>query len=321
MLGTTMPHAHHGHDHAPTSHKPGRLLGTALGLTLVLLVVEILGGWWTGSLALLADAGHVLTDAAALALAWAAARIAERPADARRSFGYQRLQVIAAFVNGVTLIAVVVWISFEAIQRLLTPIAVNGSGMTVIALVGGLVNLGVFLLLHRGGGHDMNVAAATLHVLGDLLGSVAAVIGGIVIVFTGWTPIDPLLSVLVSTLIVRSAWTLIRRSAHILMEGAPDWLDLSELRHRLHTDVPAIHEIHHVHCWSVGPQETLLTMHALVGQGTDHMHVLREAKAALVKHYGITHATIQIEAEDCPDRGCETQRLLDDHAHAHEHHH
>lgn len=265
------------------------------------MVVEFVGGILSNSLALIADAGHMLTDAAALALAWAASKIAARPADTKRSFGYQRLRVLATFVNGCALLFIVAWIAFEAVQRLAHPVEVNATAMMWIGGLGLAVNLVVFTLLRRGDTHDMNVSAATLHVLGDMLGSVAAVIAAIVVLATGWLPIDPLLSIVVCALIVRSAIALVRRSAHILMEGSPDWLDITELRTTLEDRVPAIRDVHHVHAWLVGPQETLLTMHACVAVGADHSAVLRDTKAVLANHYGITHATIQIEVEQCAD--------------------
>jgi len=266
--------------------------------------VEFAGGLIAGSLALLADAGHMLTDTAALALAWAAMRIASRPADVRRTFGYQRLRVLATFVNGCALLFITAWIGIEAVQRFINPAPVNGFIILWVGSAGLAVNLVVFALLRRGDSHDMNVAAATLHVLSDLLGSVAAIVAALVIMTTGWTPIDPLLSVLVCLLIVRSAWSLIRRSAHILLEGAPDWLDVGELRRTLEERIPTIRDVHHVHCWLVGPQETLLTMHASVEANSDHSMVLRETKAVLAERYGINHATIQIEADDCVDVDC-----------------
>ncbi len=293
---------HHEHDHE--HHSSGSLLGAALALTGAFMLVEFVGGILARSLALLADAGHMLTDTAALALAWAATRIAARPADTRRSFGYQRLRVLATFVNGCALLFIVAWIAVEAVQRLLNPVGVNA---TAILWVGGLglgVNVIVFVLLRRGDAHDMNVAAATLHVVGDLLGSAAAVLAGVVILFTGWLPIDPLLSLFVCALIVRSALALVRRSAHILMEGAPDWLDIGELRSTLEQRIPAIRDVHHVHAWLVGPQETLLTMHASVSAAADHAVVLKHAKVLLAERFGITHATIQIEIENCVDEDC-----------------
>lgn len=268
------------------------------------MLVEFIGGLMAHSLALLADAGHMLTDTAALGLAWAAVRVAARPADPRRTFGYQRLRVLATFVNGCALLFITAWIAIEAVQRFLAPVPVQGTTLLWIGSGGLLINLLVFALLRRGDSSDMNVAAAALHVLGDLLGSVAAIVAAIVIIYTGWMPIDPLLSVLVCLLIVRSAWSLIRRSTHILMEGAPEGIDVAELRSTLERRIPAIRDVHHVHTWLVGPQDILLTMHASVIVDADHSAVLRDAKAVLAEHYGIRHATIQIEPDDCVDEDC-----------------
>ena len=280
------------------------LLGVALALTGAFMLVEFAGGILAQSLALLADAGHMLTDTAALALAWAATRIAARPADRRRTFGYQRLRVLATFVNGCALLFIVAWIGIEAVQRLMSPVAVNAKAILWVGGLGLVVNIVVFAMLRRGDSHDMNISAATLHVLGDLLGSAGAVLAGVVILFTGWLPIDPLLSLGVSLLIVRSALALVRRSAHILMEGSPDWLDVGELRNTLEERIPAIRDVHHVHAWLVGPNETLLTMHASVTAAADHAVVLKDAKVLLAERFGITHATIQIEVEECVDQDC-----------------
>jgi cobalt-zinc-cadmium efflux system protein len=304
-----MSHDHHDHDHGHEA-RSSTLLGIALALTGAFMLVEFGGGFLARSLALLADAGHMLTDTAALALAWAATRIAARPADTRRSFGYQRLRVLATFVNGCALLFIVAWIAFEAVQRLVSPVDVNAQAILWVGGLGLCVNLVVFAMLRRGDGHDMNIAAATLHVIGDLLGSAAAVLAGVVILFTGWLPIDPLLSLFVSVLIVRSALALVRRSAHILMEGAPDWLDIGELRQTLEQRIPAIRDVHHVHAWLVGPQETLLTMHASVSAAADHAIVLKDAKVLLAERFGITHATIQIEVEDCVDEDCAKQEAV-----------
>jgi cobalt-zinc-cadmium efflux system protein len=280
------------------------VLGWAFAITLAFMGVELVGGLLAGSLALLADAGHMLTDAGALALAWAANRIASRPADARRSFGYQRTRVLATFVNGCALLFVVAWIAYEALQRLFVPRPVDALTVIWIGSLGFAVNLIVFALLRRGHAHDMNVAAAALHVIGDLLGSVAAIVSAVIIFFTGWTAADPLTSLIVCALIVRSAWTLVRRSAHILMEGAPEGLDVEELRRTLEERIPAIRDVHHVHLWLVGPHEPLMTMHATVVAGAHHATVLRDTKAVLLERYGITHATIQIEEGECADEIC-----------------
>jgi cobalt-zinc-cadmium efflux system protein len=294
-------HAHDHHDHARGS---GPTLGLALALTGLFMLVEFAGGLMAHSLALLADAGHMLTDTAALGLAWAAVRVAARPADPRRTFGYQRLRVLATFVNGCALLFITAWIAIEAVQRFFAPMPVQGTTILWIGSAGLAVNLLVFALLRRGDSHDMNVAAATLHVMGDLLGSVAAIVAAIVIIYTSWMPIDPLLSIVVCLLIVRSAWSLIRRSTHILMEGAPEDLDVAELRSTLEQHIPAIRDVHHVHAWLVGPRDALLTMHASVTVTADHAVVLKDAKALLAERFGITHATIQIEVEACVDEDC-----------------
>lgn len=292
------------HDHDSSDHNK-RVLAFALALTALFMAVETAGGFIANSLALLADAGHMFTDAAALALALAAVYFAKRAPDAKRSFGYQRLQVLATFINGMALLSIVGFIAIEAVQKLMNPAPVNARLMLGIAATGAAVNIAVFLMLRRGEHDDMNIAAATLHVLGDLLGSVGAVIAALVILFTGWLPADPLLSVLLCGLIVRSAWALVRRSAHILLEGSPDWLDEQALRATLHERVPAIVDVHHVHCWSLSPKETLLTLHATVTPDANHMDVLAQAQRVLAERYGITHATIQIEAGACVDAACE----------------
>jgi len=278
-----------------------RALRRATWLTAGFMLAEVAGGLYANSLALLADAGHMLTDAAALALAWAAARLALKPPDARRSFGYQRLQVLAGFVNGIALIAIVGWILIEAFGRLAAPVVVDARIVIAIGLAGGAVNVVVFLMLRGADPHNMNVAAAMLHVLGDLLGSAAASIAGVVILLTGWMPIDALLSMLVCVLILRSAVSLVRRSAHILLEGSPDWLDTRELDRALKARVPAIVDIHHVHCWSLSPSETLATLHVRVPADADHADVLHGTQRALADCFGITHATVQIETDRCPD--------------------
>lgn len=267
------------------------------------MLLEAIGGAIAGSLALIADAGHMLTDTAALALAWLALRIAARPADHKRSFGYQRLRVIATLVNGLALFIIVGWITIEAVTRLVTPQPIDAWPMLWIAVLGGLANIVVFLILRPGSDHDMNMAAATLHVLSDLLGSAAAIVSAVVILWTGWLPVDPLLSLLVCGLLVRGAWGLVKRSTHILLNGSPEWLDVEELRRTLERAVPAIRDVHHVHCWLAGPNETLLTMHLLVSSDGDHAQILRESKRVLASQFGITHATIQIES-DCLDEDC-----------------
>ena len=283
-------------------HSDGNRVLLALGLTATFTLVEAVAGIVTGSLALLADAGHMLTDTMALALAAFAFRISRRPADLRRSYGYKRFQVLAAFANAIALIFIVGWIAIEAISRLLAPPAVEARGMLIVAVAGLLINIAAFYILHGGDRDNMNIRGAALHVLGDLLGSVAAIVAALVILISGWLPIDPLLSVLVALLILNSAWKLLRNSAHILLEGAPDWLDIAAMQDTLMARVPGIDGIHHVHVWGLTQQQTMLTMHVVIGNpDTDMTASVRRLKAILAADYGIQHSTIEIETGSCAD--------------------
>jgi cobalt-zinc-cadmium efflux system protein len=264
----------------------------------------VIGGLAAGSLALLADAGHMLTDTLSLALAFVAFRIGRWPQDSRRTYGYHRFQVLAAFVNGLTLVAIVGWIAIEATRRLLEPVEVLGGLMLAVAVIGLVVNIAAFAILNGGDRRNLNLRGAALHVLADMLGSVAAIVAALVISITGWMPIDPLLSLLVAVLILRSAWMLLRRSGHILLEGAPEWLDEAELRGALVAAVPAVLEVHHVHAWMLTIERPLLTLHARVAPGVDQQEALRAIHLALADRFGIEHATVQIEiGEACPPAG------------------
>lgn len=303
-----MPHDHHsGHAHR-THHNQGVDGGSitrvqiALTLTGVFMVVELIGGILSGSLALLADAGHMLTDTMALGLAAFAFRVSARPADSKRSFGYHRFQIIAAFVNGLSLLVIVAWILFEAIQRMIDPPDVIGQTMLLVACGGLAVNVIAFFVLHGGDQNNLNIRGAALHVLSDLLGSIAAIVAAIVILQTGWMPIDPILSVLVAGLLLRSGWQLVRRSAHILLEGVPDWLDLNELQEKIISTVPEVIEVHHVHVWGLTPQHPMLTMHiVLEEQPDDPTMIVRQVKETLRAEFGIPHSTIEMEIGGCAD--------------------
>jgi len=282
----------------------------ALVLTATFMLVEVAGGVLSGSLALLADAGHMLTDSLALGLALLAFRISARPADARRSYGYHRFQTLAAFVNGLGLVAIAVWILVEAAGRLLDPPPVAGGLMLAVAAAGLLVNIVAFLILHGGDQENLNVRGAMLHVMGDLLGSVAAITAAIVILLSGWLPIDPLLSMVVALLILRSAWGLITRSAHILLEGTPEWLDVDRMQATLVHSVPEIDGIHHVHVWGLTPQRLMLTMHVSVCVSADDAdprgsatRTVRRIKRLLETDFGILHSTIEVEMGACADDG------------------
>jgi len=290
-----------GNDHASGKGNVTRIR-LALALTAVFMLVEVVGGILSGSLALLADAGHMLTDTMALALAAIAFQFSARPADSLRSYGYQRFQILAAFVNALSLLLIVGWILVEAVQRILTPVEVQGDTMLLVASAGLVVNLVSFAILHGGDQENLNIRGAAIHVAGDLLGSVAAIIAALVIVQTGWFPIDPILSVVVAGLIFRSAWILLGRCTHILLEGAPEWLDLDEMQARIVSDVPAVASIHHVHVWGLTPQHPMLTMHVSLNElPRDTTPVVRQIKVLLREHYGIGHSTIEVEADDCAD--------------------
>ncbi len=310
----------HSHTHGEHAHGHGASADTrlklALGLTAGFMLVEVVGGIWSGSLALLADAGHMLTDALALALALWARHQARRPADSRRSYGYHRMPVLAAFVNGLALLLIVAWIAIEAVQRLLAPPPVAGQLMLGVAVTGLLVNIVAFLIL-RGAGHghahghghdhghdhahDLNLRGAMLHVLGDLLGSAAAIVAALVILATGWMPIDPLLSLLVAALILRSAWRLVRESAHVLLEGTPEGFDVAQFGQRLVSDVPGVAGVHHVHHWMLTPQRSVMTLHAVLAGNADDERVVRDIKSWVKARYRVAHVTVQTERGDCAD--------------------
>ena len=274
----------------------------ALALTGTFMIVEVVGGILAGSLALLADAGHMLTDTMALALAAVAFHVSKRPADARRTFGYQRFQILAAFVNGLSLLLIVGWILFEAMRRFVSPVDVTGTTMLVVAAAGLLVNVIAFAVLHGGDRDNLNIRGAALHVAGDLLGSVAAIVAAIVIIYTGWMAIDPLLSIAVAFLILKSAWALVQQSGHVLLEGAPAWLDREEMQRTIIEHVPEVSGIHHVHIWGLTPQDLMLTMHVTIATDvSDLTAVVRRVKATLKDDYGIGHSTIEIETADCAD--------------------
>lgn len=286
------------HTHAGSQ----RRVMIALVLTGTFMLVEVVGGILSGSLALLADAGHMLTDTMALGLSAMAFHVSRRPPDGRLTYGYQRFQILAAFVNGLSLILIVGWIVFEAFSRFLNPRDILAETMLVVAAAGLVVNLISFAVLHTGDRDNLNMRGAALHVAGDLLGSIAAIVAALVIIYTGWVLIDPLLSIVVAALILRSAWSLVKRSAHVLLEGAPEWLDVAAMQQRIISQVPGIDGIHHVHIWGLTPQQLMLTMHVVVNEPIPSQSaVIRDVKALLQQEYGVGHSTIEIEIDGCAD--------------------
>jgi cobalt-zinc-cadmium efflux system protein len=291
---------HSAHAHEP-AHDSRRLLW-ALLFTAGFAMIELAGGLFAGSLTLIADAGHMFTDAASLALAWVALRFARLPSDRKRTYGYQRLQVLAAFANSLVLLGAVVWIGYEAIERLRSPAPISGPLMLGVAVTGLLVNAGALVLLHGGDTHNLNLRAAYLHVLSDLLGSLLAITAAVVVVRTGWLPIDPILALVLAVLIVIAATGLMRKSAHILLEGSPEWLDIEELQRELRLAVAGVVDVHHVHVWSLTTHHPLVTLHARIASDAAPGPVLQEIKAFLARRYALDHSTIQLEPDDCADR-------------------
>jgi cobalt-zinc-cadmium efflux system protein len=293
-------HDHHDHDHLGHDHTPKvsvsneRAVLSGLVLTFAFMLAEVAGGLLSGSLALLADAGHMLTDTVALFLAWLGFRLGSRPADARRSFGYSRLEVLAGLINAVSLFALVGWIAYEAVQRLQNPEPVLAGPMLLVAVLGLVVNLVVFRILSGADTSHVNIKGASLHVLGDLLGSVGAILAAVVIWLTGWMPIDPILSVLVSLLILRSAWALLTRTFNILMEGAPDGLDPADLTADLLRDVDGLAGVGHLHVWSLSSGRTMATLEIALETGADPQKVTHDVKHVL-QHQDIGHATVEID--------------------------
>jgi cobalt-zinc-cadmium efflux system protein len=291
-------HDHSGHDHhLPTDVK---ILGRAFFLITGFMLVELVAGILTNALVLIADAGHMFLDAAALGLSWWAARISARGYDHKLSYGYHRFQVLAAFVNGLTLVALVLWIAFEAISRVASPEPILPLPALAVATMGFIVNIVAFKWLH-GASDTTNVRSATLHVLGDLLGSAAAIAAAICVYFFGWLYADPILAILIALILGRGAYRVVKESTHILLEGVPNGIDLSDIKSRLIETIPNIVEVHHMHAWALTAEKPLLTLHAQVAEESHVQNVTAEIKSILNAQFGIDHSTVQVELGDCPD--------------------
>lgn len=315
----------HTHSHGEGNANRGRLLA-AFSVTALFMVVEVIGGWLSGSLALLADAGHMLTDTAALLMALLAVQFAHRKPNSRHTFGMLRLTTLAAFVNALALLIITVMIVWEAVSRFYHPEPVAGKLMLGIAVAGLLANLLSFWLLHRGSEEkNLNVRAAALHVMGDLLGSVGAVAAALIIMYTGWTAADPILSILVSLLVLRSGWTLLRESLHELLEGAPASINVDKLARNLTLNIPEVRNVHHLHLWQVG-EKPVLTLHVQVVPPHDHDALLHRIHEYLHDTCQIEHATVQMEYQACAGQDCDLAAASSgghshdhDHSHAHSH--
>jgi cobalt-zinc-cadmium efflux system protein len=307
---TTYHNSGHGHQHDGAHHNgPGhahaadasvRSLRIALVLTAMLLVVEVIGGLLSNSIALLADAGHMLTDVAALALALFVAWFSKQPETPQKTYGYLRWEILAAFLNGATLLMISAWILWEAASRLRSPAPIQGGLMLAVATGGLIVNIIAARVLVGSSSHNMNARGAYLHVLGDLLASVGTLAAAILIRYTGWLMADPIASILTTVLIVSGAWRLVRESVDILLESTPAHIPLPAVRGQLEA-IPGIESVHDLHVWAVTPAVVAMSAHCIVREPGQHQHVLEHIHDAM-RLFGIQHVTIQLERDDMLDR-------------------
>ena len=291
-------HHHSGHSHAPRQESIGNRFGSGallagLCLALVFAVVELFSGWLFGSLALMSDSGHMFSDATALAIAVVASRIALRPPGSKHTYGFARAEIVAAFVNGLLLLAIVVVIFVEAVRRLQNPQPVSGAGVMLVAALGLAVNFGVLYLLGHGE-RNLNTRAATLHVVGDLIGSVAALTAGAVIYVTGWKPIDPLLSIAIAVLILVSTVRILREALHVLMEGVPLEIDLADVGNAL-AELEGVHSVHDLHIWTIASGQIALSAHVDVDTLESWPVMLEKMRSLVWLRFRIDHVTVQPE--------------------------
>ncbi|MEW4369662.1 cation diffusion facilitator family transporter [Paenibacillus kandeliae] len=298
-------HSHgHGHSHAHTTNK--KSLTIAFFLIAAFMIVEVIGGLMTNSLALLSDAGHMLSDAAALGLSLLAMIWGQRQANRDKSYGYKRFEVLAAFLNGIALTVISIYIFWEAFERFGNPPGVASSGMLLIAIIGLLVNIAAAFVLMRGEGssENLNMRSALLHVFGDLLGSVGAIIAALLIMAFGWNLADPIASVIVAVLVLISAYRITRDSIHILMEGTPTNIDTEEMKQRL-GQIQHVNGVHDLHVWSLTSELPLLSCHLIIDHRDNGSSIMEKARTLLQKQYGIGHITIQLETPDMKCTGNE----------------
>jgi cobalt-zinc-cadmium efflux system protein len=296
-------HGHsHGHDHSHNlkSVSEKRALGIVLVLTFSFMIVEVAGGFYTGSLALLSDAGHMLTDVFAVSLAFFAIRFKERPPTSAKTFGFHRAEILAAFFNSLLLFGISGYILFEAYQRLLIPHAVKSVEMSIIAVTGLLINLISAYVLFKYQSGNLNIKGALYHVLSDALGSVGAIIAGIIMITTKWYYADSLVSILVSLLILKGAWVLFRDSSHILLEGTPKDIDLDAVQSCICSSEGVI-SVHDLHAWTLTQGFEALSAHVVVHNMDNSEAVLSRLKQELSNKFKISHVTLQLEIEECEE--------------------
>jgi len=287
----------HSHANERISSAKMRTISVALCVTFAYMIAEAVGGWLTNSLALLADAGHMLTDVAAMALTLGAVWFGSRPATAKKTFGYYRLEILAAFVNGIALVLLSFWVIYEAVQRWQEQPEIKGAAMSVIAFGGLIVNIIAAKLLHAGHKHDLNVRGAFLHVIGDLLGSVAAIVAGLLIIGFGWLWADAASSILISLIIIYGAWRLIVESVNILLEGTPAHIDLAAVEAVI-LETNGVGGVHDLHIWTISSGIDALSAHISHRNHVSHSELLAVVKGRLFEHFGIDHLTIQMETMD-----------------------
>lgn len=290
----------HQHSHG---HENERALWIALGLTGTYLIAEVIGGLWTGSLALLSDAGHMLTDVAALGLAIGVLRVSRRPADKKRSFGYSRYEVLGAALNAAVLLLIAVFIFIEAYHRFKSPEPIRTSWMLGIAVIGLVVNLLGMLVLKKGSAENLNMKGAYLEVWSDMLGSIGVILGAVGVAATGWLWIDPLLATMLAIWVVPRTWLLLSESINLLLEGVPPGLDLQEIEQAL-SGIEGVSEVHDLHVWAVGSTQLSLTAHLVISSGAQNLVVLQAVKEALIEQFEIHHSTVQIEESRCEFGEC-----------------
>ncbi|ADG81337.1 cation diffusion facilitator family transporter [Thermincola potens JR] len=291
-------HDHHDHDSGHGGHhhhnvEVGPKLIFALFITGIVFLVELIGGYWTHSLALLSDAWHVLADAAALGLAWLAFQQSKKESSINKTFGYYRFEVITAFINGLSLILISAYILYEAVGRIISPQVIKSKEMFVIAVIGLLANGLIALLLNSSAKNNLNIRSAFLHVLGDALASLGVIIGGLVMLKFQWYIVDPVISIIISLLIVKGAWRVTKDSFHILMEGTPENLSLPELVETVEK-IEGVIDVHDLHAWSISGQINSLSMHVQI-DCPDAERVLQEVNCLLLDNFGIRHSTVQVE--------------------------
>ena len=291
--------AGHTHSHSPTLSGRGheRSLWIALALTTTFMIAEVVGGILTGSLALISDAAHMFTDTAALAISLAAIQIGKRAADARRTFGYHRFEILAAALNALLLFAVAIYILYEAYKRLRTPSPVDSGAMLIIAALGLVVNLISMRLLASGKDQSLNVKGAYLEVWSDMLGSVGVILGAAVIWFTGWTWVDPIIAVAIGLWVLPRTWILLRDSVNVLLEGVPDDRDLTEIEGAL-LALPGVQSVHELHVWAITSGKDSLSVH-VVSEVNELTDLTSRATTLLADKFGIHHSTIQVERQPC----------------------